>query len=141
MDHKPRELSGQDRRPAHVVRLVIGETDLQADVVPVQGCGPARDMPSYFVLLSFDAERGELTTRHLRVAPGAIPRMSHEVELTKREVDTLREIMVGSPNKVIARKLRIAEGTVKIYVKSVLRKLGLDNRTQAAIWAAGHGWR
>jgi len=41
----------------------------------------------------------------------------------------------GDSNKVIARKIDIAEATVKVHVKAILRKIRLSNRTQAAIWA------
>jgi two-component system nitrate/nitrite response regulator NarL len=41
----------------------------------------------------------------------------------------------GDSNKVIARKIAIAEATVKVHVKAILRKIRLSNRTQAAIWA------
>ena len=44
----------------------------------------------------------------------------------------------GSPNKVIARRLDIAEATVKVHIKSVLRKINVGNRTQAAIWMMNH---
>ena len=43
--------------------------------------------------------------------------------------------MQGSPNKVIARELDVAEATVKVHVKAILRKIQVSNRTQAAIWA------
>ena len=43
--------------------------------------------------------------------------------------------MGGEANKVIARKLDITEATIKVHVKSILRKIGAGNRTQAAIWA------
>jgi two-component system nitrate/nitrite response regulator NarL len=55
--------------------------------------------------------------------------------LSNREVQILRCIMRGEPNKVIARKLEVAEATVKVHVKAILRKIGLANRTQAAMWA------
>lgn len=55
--------------------------------------------------------------------------------LSTREVQILRCIMRGEPNKVIARKLEVAEATVKVHVKAILRKIGLANRTQAAMWA------
>jgi Bacterial regulatory proteins, luxR family len=41
----------------------------------------------------------------------------------------------GASNKIIARKLVITESTVKVHMKAILRKLRLQNRTQAAIWA------
>jgi two-component system nitrate/nitrite response regulator NarL len=46
--------------------------------------------------------------------------------------------MEGEPNKIIARKLHVTEATVKVHVKAVLRKIGVANRTQAAMWAKGH---
>jgi two-component system nitrate/nitrite response regulator NarL len=46
--------------------------------------------------------------------------------------------MDGEPNKVIARKLHVAEATVKVHIKAILRKIGVANRTQAAMWAKGH---
>ena len=54
--------------------------------------------------------------------------------LSDREEQILRRLVAGAPNKIIARDLGITEGTVKVHVKSLLRKLGAANRTQAAIW-------
>jgi two-component system nitrate/nitrite response regulator NarL len=50
----------------------------------------------------------------------------------------LRYLMEGPPNKVIALKLVMTESTVKVHIKSILRKLRLQNRTQAAPWARDH---
>lgn len=58
--------------------------------------------------------------------------------LTERERDILRALAAGRSNKLIARELAIAEGTVKVHVKNVLRKLGLRSRVEAAVWAARH---
>jgi two-component system, NarL family, nitrate/nitrite response regulator NarL len=55
-------------------------------------------------------------------------------ELSSREENILRCIGEGDPNKIIARKIGIAEGTVKVHVKAILRKIRVGNRTQAAIW-------
>jgi two-component system nitrate/nitrite response regulator NarL len=46
--------------------------------------------------------------------------------------------MEGESNKVIARKLDIAEATIKVHVKSILRKVRVQNRTQAALWATAY---
>ena len=43
--------------------------------------------------------------------------------------------MGGDANKVIAKRLDITESTIKVHVKSILRKIGATNRTQAAMWA------
>ena len=55
--------------------------------------------------------------------------------LSTRERCILRCMVGGDSNKVIARKIDIAEATVKVHVKAILRKIRLSNRTQAAIWA------
>ena len=47
-------------------------------------------------------------------------------------------LMEGASNKVIALKLVITESTVKVHMKAILRKLRLQNCTQAAIWARDH---
>jgi two-component system nitrate/nitrite response regulator NarL len=54
--------------------------------------------------------------------------------LTKREKDVLKLIAKGQSNKMIARSLDIAEGTVKVHVKRLLNKLGMRSRTEAAVW-------
>lgn len=56
-------------------------------------------------------------------------------KLSEREIAILRCLMRGDANKVIGRKLQLAEATVKVHIKSILRKIRLANRTQAAIWA------
>ena len=58
--------------------------------------------------------------------------------LSCRELAILRCLMDGSPNKVIARKLEIAKATVKVHIKTILRKIQAKNRTQAAIWGMSH---
>jgi len=54
--------------------------------------------------------------------------------LSPKELLVVKYLAEGCSNKVLARKLNIAESTVKVHVKSVLRKLRLGNRTQAAMW-------
>jgi DNA-binding CsgD family transcriptional regulator len=60
---------------------------------------------------------------------------SDAVHLSPREKEILSHLLAGHSNKLIARDLGIAEATVKVHLKSVLRKIGVKNRTQAAIWA------
>lgn len=59
-------------------------------------------------------------------------------ELTERELQTLKLIAAGDSNKHIARKLDITEGTVKVHVKHLLKKLKLRSRVEAAVWAVEH---
>ena len=65
----------------------------------------------------------------------------HSLGLTDRQVDVLRLILRGLPNKLICRQLVLAEGTVKVHVSAVLRALGVRNRTQAIIAASQIGLR
>ena len=60
-------------------------------------------------------------------------------ELTPRELDVLRLVAAGKPNKQIAAVLVISERTVRTHVSRILRKLGLSSRTQAALWAVREG--
>jgi two-component system, NarL family, nitrate/nitrite response regulator NarL len=57
-------------------------------------------------------------------------------EFSNRELEILRGLRDGAPNKAIARKLDVAEVTVKLHVRSLLKKIGAENRTRAAIWAS-----
>ena len=61
-------------------------------------------------------------------------------ELTARELEILRHVAEGQSNKMIARALNITDGTVKLHVKSILRKLGLRSRVEAAVLAVEHGF-
>lgn len=63
------------------------------------------------------------------------PELQTVPRLSAREQTILLCLAVGDSNKVIARKLGIAEATVKVHVKAILRKISVHNRTQAAVWA------
>jgi two-component system nitrate/nitrite response regulator NarL len=60
--------------------------------------------------------------------------------LSERETQILDGLVKGHANKVIARTYDITEATVKVHMKSILRKIQVANRTQAAIWALEHGY-
>jgi len=59
--------------------------------------------------------------------------------LSDREVIILRCLLHGLSNKHIAKRLEITEGTAKVHLKSILKKINVRNRTQAAIWALKAG--
>ncbi len=73
----------------------------------------------------------QIVARSLQANSNANPIES----LTQREFEILRSIAAGNSNKVIAKNLGITEGTVKVHVKNMLRKLGLKTRVEAAVWA------
>ncbi|MFN2190297.1 MAG: two-component system response regulator NarL [Candidatus Promineifilaceae bacterium] len=58
--------------------------------------------------------------------------------LTRREQEILEQIAKGMSNRSIAETLNIMEGTVKVHVKHLLKKLNLHSRTEAAVWALRH---
>jgi DNA-binding NarL/FixJ family response regulator len=60
-------------------------------------------------------------------------------ELTSRELDVLRLVAAGKPNKQIAAELAISERTARTHVSRILHKLRLSSRTQAALWAVREG--
>ncbi len=62
-------------------------------------------------------------------------------ELTPRETEILGLLAEGQSNKVIARNLGISDGTVKLHVKAILRKLKIHSRVEAAVMAVEHGLR
>lgn len=66
-------------------------------------------------------------------------RAVEEANLSHREMQVLAFLVDGSSNRVIADRLDVTEATVKVLVGSILRKIKVRNRTQAAIWAVRHG--
>ena len=79
------------------------------------------------------------TRDELRRVTGALatPRLTADVEvpLTQRESEVLRQLAYGLTNKEIAQALHISYETVKEHVQHILRKIGVSDRTQAAVWA------
>ncbi|MBE9526159.1 MAG: response regulator transcription factor [Proteobacteria bacterium] len=67
------------------------------------------------------------------------PEPSPFSELTPRETEILDLLAEGQSNKVIARNLEISDGTVKLHVKAILRKLNIHSRVEAAVMAVQHG--
>ncbi|MGQ9505649.1 MAG: response regulator [Thermogutta sp.] len=62
-----------------------------------------------------------------------------DIQLTQRETQVLRHIALGLSNREIANSLQISVETVKEHVQNILRKLGVSDRTQAAVWAVRKG--
>ena len=87
------------------------------------------------------AARGEnvWTREKLRSVSGSLrtPRIANNLEasLSEREGEVLRQMTLGLTNKQIAETMKISYETVKEHVQHILRKIGLTDRTQAAVWA------
>ena len=83
------------------------------------------------------------TREELRRVTGALatPRLAGdlEVSLTRRESEVLKQLALGLTNKEIALALKISYETVKEHVQNLLRKIGVTDRTQAAVWAVRKG--
>jgi DNA-binding NarL/FixJ family response regulator len=73
--------------------------------------------------------------RELLLARGRV----NEPTLTPRETDVLRLVRLGLANKQIARRLGISERTVKAHLTSAFQRIGVADRTQAALWVERHG--
>ena len=79
---------------------------------------------------SDDAENGAIDRTALRRIPHG---------LSEREEEILKGVVKGHSNKMIARTCGVTDATIKVHMKSILRKIRVANRTQAAIWAMGNG--
>lgn len=138
--------------PIPVVMLTTSEEE--ADLLEALRLGAQgyllKDMdPDELVAALRRAQQGEtviaprLTSALARAAQGetrGVPgRMELEELLTPREFEILQHLAEGQSNKVIARELGISDGTVKLHVKSILRKLNVHSRVEAAVIAVERG--
>lgn len=105
-------------RPEAELQLKQAEVQLKEEPVspPLQNDMPGNDMP------------GEANTEEENARK----------QLSAREIAILERIVRGDSNKHVARYFRIAEPTVKAHVRTIFRKIGAVNRTQAATWALNH---
>jgi two-component system, NarL family, nitrate/nitrite response regulator NarL len=76
---------------------------------------------------------GEHLARAMRTPESALP--PGQPAFTPREQEVIGLLADGLSNKLIARELGLSEGTVKVHVKHILKKLGLHSRLEAALWA------
>jgi two-component system nitrate/nitrite response regulator NarL len=72
------------------------------------------------------------------ISPASANDFSSASRLSGREAQILHCLMKGASNKLIARDLGVAEATIKVHIKAILRKVKAANRTQAAMWAQQH---
>jgi two-component system nitrate/nitrite response regulator NarL len=90
-----------------------------------------------FGRMAISESLGSVLARALRSEAQSL---THDAgHLTDRERDILACVATGMSNKLIARELDITEGTVKVHVKNLLKKLNFRSRVEAAVWAVEHG--
>lgn len=90
----------------------------------------------------FPTDLAQILVNDRIVADGNFTSDDHateDLDLSQRERQLLQCLANGFPNKVIANTLEITESTVKGHLKTLLRKINVQNRTQAAVWALNHG--
>jgi|GEM_PF-2545033 len=88
-------------------------------------------------LVGFDTKRQKFIMVEAKTSPTNIP---NNINLSNREQEVLQLVVMGNTNAQIARKLTIAESTVKGHLKKIFTKLKVQSRTEAAIYAIWHGW-
>ncbi len=99
-------------------------------------------LPAWVAAGAAEVERAApMAAASASTAPQAAP-STHELDrlrhvLTERQVEVLRLLSQGKPNKLIGRSLNISEGTVKIHLAAIFRALNVRNRTEAVIAAQG----
>jgi len=139
-----RRLRADDGLDARIVMLTVSDTE--ADVVAALRAGAdgylLKDMEPEDILdrlrdathgrLAISPQLTELLARALREAN--VPVHPAEAGLTPREHEILALVAKGHSNKLIARELDLAVGTIKVHVKHILKKLGLKSRVEAAVW-------
>ena len=122
--------------PTYVARSVSAgahdyllKTAARADLIQAVTGAAAGSVPS---------RSGEMRRMMSAMSERATP-TDAELPLTPRETQVLRHVAMGLANKEIADALKISVETVKEHVQNLLRKISLNDRTQAAVWAIRHG--
>lgn len=113
--------------------VMMGETifppSFLSYILGAEATRPSDDRPSETAPVEEDSHAIIVAAAEDALAP----------RLSPREKIILRCLIEGDSNKCIARKIVIAEATVKVHVKAILRKIRVQNRTQAAIWGMNNG--
>jgi two-component system nitrate/nitrite response regulator NarL len=119
---------------ARVIMLTV--SDSEDDVV-----GALRAGADGYLLKDMEPEEILAQLEEARQGRVVISDRLTELLARARESEILKLLARGYSNKVIARELDIAEGTIKVHVKHILKKLKLRSRVEAAVWAVEQGHR
>ncbi len=123
--------------PEDLINAIRAGADgyLLKDMEPEELLGRIRE--SLFGRMVISESLNSLLAQALRQEAQAAQRSL--AALTARETAILRCLAHGLSNKLIGRELSITEGTVKVHVKNLLKKLGFRSRVEAAVWAHDQG--
>ncbi|GLX96304.1 response regulator transcription factor [Herbidospora sp. NBRC 101105] len=123
--------------------IVLTSMTERGDVAPAMRAGAAgflyKDVDPGALVSAIRAVHGGQVALAPEAAEAMLTPSSEAVALTDREREVLALIAGGRSNREIARALDVAEKTVKTHVSNVLMKLGVQDRTQAALYAVRHG--
>jgi len=138
-----RRIAAAAPETAVVVLTSFGEQALVMEAIDAGASGfILKDAaPSELVGAIRSAARGEAPLDP-RVARAVMSRRQENQplqEMTAREREVLALVAAGLSNKLIARRLGITEATVKAHLTHIYRRIGVDSRVQAALWARQHG--
>jgi DNA-binding NarL/FixJ family response regulator len=132
----------RERFPSLAVLVASGQDDpatiRAALATGINGFVPKSDSPALFLqaLRTVRAGGVYIPSRTLGdFENGQPPPMLGSSGLTPRQLDVLRLLLKGEPNKLIARQLGLTEGTVKVHIAAILRGLQVRNRTEAVVRA------
>ncbi len=139
------------KQAPHIQVMILTSFSDQGHVIPALEAGasgyqlkesdPDELVAAIRKLMNGENQLHPKVTTHLltRLTKSSEKKVNFIDHLTKREKDVLKEIAKGKSNKEIGAALHITEKTVKTHVSNILSKLGVQDRTQAALYAVQHG--
>ena len=133
-------LNGGSYFPPDVVRDALSRDSQVPSSGSVDGKNEAPPSEAAVALPASIRRNPDTDSRNADVHFGQTEERQEARDLTPRQEEVLVLLGVGKPNKVIARELGMTEATVKVHVRQIMRKFGVDNRTQAALCATSIGF-
>jgi two-component system, NarL family, nitrate/nitrite response regulator NarL len=133
---------GETVLPSSILSTALADGGGQIDP-PSEALAAHAPVAAEAVPLPNAVQEAEISEACDAVSPSELdlPERALPPSLSSRETAILACLTEGQSNKGIARRFGIAEATVKVHIKAILRKIRVNNRTQAAIWAVDHALR
>ena len=139
-NYRPSDLASAFRAGANGYFVNVNSCDAFIKSVELVTMGETV-FPPAFLSFALDANREREAAEPIECEQAILGAAEDAIlpQLSPRETAILSCLIEGNSNKCIARRINIAEATVKVHVKAILRKIRVQNRTQAAIWGMNHG--